>query len=128
MLKIEEYVQTSITFDTSGNYVVSCNEIDIKNKFKVSNDLAKKLLKDLNILMDLLNSSVGYKTLYFEVYDNDKCNLMKNESYMQPISPSLMQYLNYKCNINLTTSNVFNAYNIIIHNLLLNKLIKENYN
>ena len=72
MRKTEEYVQTSII----------C--------------LAKKLLKDLNILMDLLNSSVGYKTLYFKVYNNDKCNLMKNESYMQPLSPALMQYLNYK--------------------------------
>lgn len=41
MLKIEEYVQTSITFDTSGNYVVSCNESNIETNLKFQMILLK---------------------------------------------------------------------------------------
>lgn len=126
-MELNQNVQASITFNKSGEYKVSCDETFIYEKFKASRYFCKKIITELNQLVCFLNSSQYYITLYFEFYNNEEIYLMKDDSYMEFMAPSLMRHLKIVGDVVLTNLNIFNSYNIIIEYLLLNKFIKEIY-
>lgn len=121
------YIQAKISCDKLGYFDLSCDENQIRDKFKVSPELAKDLIVELKMLIKMLNSnvdSVDSISLYFEIFNNKDVILMKDNSY-KPFSPILMNCLKAKCGINLGLFNIFSAYELITENLLAHNIINK---